>query len=116
LPPYINRDVIDKDKQNYQTIYANYDGSIAAPTAGLHFTDELLLRIKEKNITINEIILHIGVGTFVPITTSISEHKMHNEKIQISRVCIENLLKHYSNNISVIATGTTSLRTLESLY
>jgi S-adenosylmethionine:tRNA ribosyltransferase-isomerase len=116
LPPYIKRDVIDNDKNDYQTIYANKQGSIAAPTAGLHFTEEVLSNIKDKNIKINELILHVGAGTFVPISTSISSHRMHPEKVQVSNKTIFNLLMQYVKNKSVIATGTTSLRTLESLY
>jgi len=116
LPPYIKRDVEMNDKENYQTIYANNEGSVAAPTAGLHFTSEILEELKCNGVKINELILHIGLGTFVPISTDIDKHKMHSEKIFVSKETVANLFNQYAKNKPVIATGTTSLRTLESLY
>ena len=116
LPPYIKRNTNENDKNDYQTIYANEQGSVAAPTAGLHFTEDIINKLKINSVKVNEIILHIGMGTFMPIAESIDTHKMHKEKIQVTKETIKNLLTQYSLNKSVIATGTTSLRTLESLY
>jgi len=117
LPPYIKREVAVEDKERYQTVYAEDDGSVAAPTAGLHFTEEILLKLRNKGIRVEELILHVGPGTFKPIDTDkISEHKMHSELIIVSKSLIENLLKSIVKNRYIIATGTTSLRTLETLY
>ncbi|MDR0927093.1 MAG: S-adenosylmethionine:tRNA ribosyltransferase-isomerase [Ignavibacteria bacterium] len=117
LPPYIKRDANEDDKYRYQTVYANIDGSVAAPTAGLHFSQNTFNALKAKNIDIAEVVLHVGPGTFVPIDTSIAEHKMHNEQFFVSRNTIETLANNYAKeNGFIVATGTTSLRTLESLY
>lgn len=115
LPPYIKRKVEDADAERYQTIYAQYDGSVAAPTAGLHFTDAIFQYLKEKNITQQYVTLHVGTGTFQPVKAATMEHHdMHGEFIDVSKETIEHLLKGLSNPI--IPVGTTSLRTLESLY
>ncbi|PKP35410.1 MAG: S-adenosylmethionine tRNA ribosyltransferase [Bacteroidetes bacterium HGW-Bacteroidetes-17] len=115
LPPYLNRDAEKEDKERYQTIYAQYDGSVAAPTAGLHFTDEVFEMLKEKNIQSDKVILHVGAGTFKPVSTdSIEAHEMHTEKIIIQKSTIEKLIEKQGEKIIVV--GTTTLRTLESLY
>jgi S-adenosylmethionine:tRNA ribosyltransferase-isomerase len=115
LPPYLNRLPEENDKERYQTVYARFDGSVAAPTAGLHFTNALLETLKEKNIEQDFVTLHVGAGTFKPVKAeTMQEHEMHAEFIDVNDSLIENLLKHLSKKI--IATGTTSLRTLESLY
>ncbi len=115
LPPYIKRDLIAADNMDYQTIYGINEGSVAAPTAGLHFTPKLLEDIKTKYKVI-DLVLHIGIGTFVPIKESIDKHIMHTERIGISKESILTLLEQYTAKKPVIATGTTTLRTLESLY
>ncbi len=117
LPPYIKRNIEQNDANRYQTVYANADGSVAAPTAGLHFTSEIFESLNKKNIKIHEIVLHIGPGTFVPISGEIHKHDMHYEKIFINIDFIENLAREYSKpNYFITVTGTTSLRTLETLY
>ncbi|HRG25293.1 MAG TPA: S-adenosylmethionine:tRNA ribosyltransferase-isomerase, partial [Chitinophagaceae bacterium] len=101
--------------ERYQTVYAKYDGSVAAPTAGLHFTEQLFQSLKEKNIRHDYVTLHVGAGTFKPVKAEkMDEHDMHAEWIDVSRSFIETLLKSLSGN--VITVGTTSLRTVESLY
>ena len=115
LPPYLGRAAEDSDKQNYQTVYAKYDGSVAAPTAGLHFTERLFHRLEEKKFRKDFVTLHVGAGTFKPVKSEKMEHhEMHAEYIEIKKDLIENLAYNLSN--SIIAVGTTSLRTLESLY
>lgn len=115
LPPYLDRDSLEQDKQDYQTIYANYEGSVAAPTAGLHFTEETLEDLKKNNIHTDFVTLHVGAGTFKPVSShSIGQHQMHTEKIFVSKSTIINLVKHLERDI--VAVGTTSVRTLESLY
>jgi S-adenosylmethionine:tRNA ribosyltransferase-isomerase len=115
LPPYIKRDVEELDKTRYQTIYAQLDGSVAAPTAGLHFTDTIFKQLDEKKIHTDFVTLHVGAGTFKPVkAATMKDHGMHAEYIDVSRKTIENLLKHL--NDPIIAVGTTSLRTIESLY
>jgi len=117
LPPYIKRDAIESDKTNYQTVYANIDGSVAAPTAGLHFTPEVLNDIQEKKIDISKVILHVGPGTFKPIDTdNVSNHNMHSEQIFITKTNLQSIIKAFEQKKYIIPTGTTSLRTLESLY
>jgi S-adenosylmethionine:tRNA ribosyltransferase-isomerase len=114
LPPYLNRDSTENDKQTYQTIYAQHDGSVAAPTAGLHFTESLLETFAKKGINLLETTLHVGAGTFKPVqTTHVQDHTMHHEEIHITAQFISDLIHA---NGSVIAVGTTSTRTLESLY
>lgn len=117
LPPYIKRESIDLDKNRYQTIYAKYDGSVAAPTAGLHFTDEIFQQLREKNCIIEDVILHVGMGTFVPITSdNIKNHNMHSEEVIIKKSTIEKIIKQLQENKNIIAIGTTSVRTIESLF
>lgn len=114
IPPYLNRNTEDSDNSDYQTIYSHIDGSVAAPTAGLHFTPELLEAITHHNIPRRELTLHVGAGTFQPVKSeSIGEHSMHSEFIAVSRTLIEELA---NTPRRVIAVGTTSVRTLESLY
>ena len=115
LPPYIKRAVEEADAERYQTVYAHFDGSVAAPTAGLHFTNNIFNQIKEKNIQTDFVTLHVGAGTFKPVKSdTMQEHEMHAEWIDVSKKTIENILGNLDNNI--IAVGTTSLRTIESLY
>lgn len=115
LPPYIKRKAEDSDTERYQTVYAKHDGSVAAPTAGLHFTEQLFQSLKEKNIRHDYVTLHVGAGTFKPVKAEkMDEHDMHAEWIDVSQSFIETLLKSLSGNI--ITVGTTSLRTVESLY
>ncbi|HWR33344.1 MAG TPA: S-adenosylmethionine:tRNA ribosyltransferase-isomerase, partial [Chitinophagaceae bacterium] len=115
LPPYIKRAAEESDSQRYQTVYANVDGSVAAPTAGLHFTENIFDKIKNKNIRTDFVTLHVGAGTFKPVKTdTMLEHDMHAEWMDVSKTTIENILNNLDNNI--IAVGTTSLRTIESLY
>ena len=115
LPPYLHREAEETDKKRYQTIYAKYEGSVAAPTAGLHFTERLFQKLEKKNIQRDFVTLHVGAGTFKPVKTeTISEHEMHAEFFEVQKIFIENLLYHLDKNIIVV--GTTSLRTIESLY
>ena len=115
LPPYLHRDAEPEDRDRYQTVFARYDGSVAAPTAGLHFTKPLLEQLKAKGFELDEVTLHVGAGTFRPVATAtIGEHAMHSETIIIRKSLIQNLIKHLSGDI--IPVGTTSTRTLESLY
>lgn len=114
LPPYIKRAAEITDKQSYQTVYARSEGSVAAPTAGLHFTEEVFQRLKKKNIDPLFLTLHVGAGTFRPVTAaSISDHRMHHEQFCVSRDLLVRLRNHTDTLTSV---GTTSMRTLESLY
>lgn len=115
LPPYIGRKAEEEDKTRYQTIYARHSGSVAAPTAGLHFTDRVMQQLALRNIKTTQLTLHVGAGTFKPVSSStIGDHHMHQEQIIVSRQTIESLLAHADGNI--VSVGTTSLRTLESLY
>ena len=114
IPPYLNRESEEKDKQTYQTIYSKHDGSVAAPTAGLHFTDEVMQDLKDNNICFDQVTLHVGAGTFKPVKSEkIGEHEMHFEHFTVKKSLIENLIKNYGN---IVAVGTTSVRTLESIY
>ncbi len=113
LPPYIKRNIEEDDKVRYQTIYAQHKGSVAAPTAGLHFTENVFSSLKNKNIQHDFVTLHVGAGTFKPVKAHKMEaHEMHAEWINVSISTIENILR----SEKVIAVGTTSLRTIESLY
>jgi S-adenosylmethionine:tRNA ribosyltransferase-isomerase len=113
LPPYIKHQL--KDKNRYQTVYAKYDGSAAAPTAGLHFTKELLSRVKEMGVDIAEVTLHVGLGTFRPVKVeNVSEHHMHSEFYMISAEAAEKINRAKEGGHRVISVGTTSTRTLES--
>lgn len=115
LPPYIRRNVEELDKLRYQTIYAKHDGSVAAPTAGLHFTESIFEKLREKKIRTEWLTLHVGAGTFMPVKSmTLEDHVMHAECIDISRQTIESILA--SLKYPIIPVGTTSLRTLESLY
>ena len=115
LPPYIKRKPAETDKERYQTIYAAFDGSVAAPTAGLHFTEQIFSSFKEKNIDTGFVTLHVGAGTFKPVKAALmQEHEMHSEWMDVSIDTINLLITNIKNNITAI--GTTSLRTLESLY
>jgi len=115
LPPYLNREAEETDKTRYQTVYAKFDGSVAAPTAGLHFTDGLLDQIQQKGIECGKVTLHVGAGTFKPvIASSIADHKMHTEKIVISMCVLKQLGRKIGDPI--IPVGTTSMRTMESLF
>lgn len=113
LPPYLNRKVQETDKQQYQTVYAKNEGAVAAPTAGLHFTDAVLASLQNKGISQDFVTLHVGGGTFQPIRTENAiEHPMHAEQIIITQKNLENIIAAEQ----IAAVGTTSLRTLESLY
>ena len=115
LPPYLHREAEPSDRDRYQTVFAKYEGSVAAPTASLHLTKPLIAKLKEMGHTIEEVTLHVGAGTFRPVATdTIGEHEMHSESIIVKKKCIE----HLYNNIgrTIIPVGTTSMRTIESLY
>ena len=115
LPPYIKRKPEAEDKERYQTIYAQYKGSVAAPTAGLHFTATIFSSLQTKNITTGFVTLHVGAGTFKPVkAATMQQHEMHAEWIDVNVNAIENLIANINNGI--VAVGTTSLRTMESLY
>ena len=114
IPPYLNRPTEEKDEETYQTVYSRIEGSVAAPTAGLHFTPAVMERLRGKGIRTAEVTLHVGAGTFRPVKTEqIAEHDMHTEFISVQRETIEALLH---NRGKLIMVGTTSLRTVESLY
>lgn len=114
IPPYLHRETEESDKQTYQTVYSRVKGSVAAPTAGLHFTPEVLSGLEAKGFGLEELTLHVGAGTFKPVKTeTIEEHEMHTEFISVNRSTIERVK---ANLGKVIAVGTTSVRTLESLY
>ena len=114
IPPYLNRKTEESDMQTYQTVYSKIKGSVAAPTAGLHFTDDVLKAIDAKGIEREEVTLHVGAGTFKPVKSAeIGDHEMHSEYIVVERGTVEKLISHDGEAIAV---GTTSVRTLESLY
>jgi S-adenosylmethionine:tRNA ribosyltransferase-isomerase len=114
IPPYLNRKTEESDKETYQTVYSRINGSVAAPTAGLHFTEAVFRSLKEKNIVREELTLHVGAGTFKPVKSAIlSGHVMHAECISVKKTTIEQLIKYQGR---IFAVGTTSVRTLESLY
>ena len=115
LPPYLHREAEPSDRERYQTVFAKYEGSVAAPTASLHLTKPLIAKLKEMGHTIEEVTLHVGAGTFRPVATdTIGEHEMHSESIIVKRQTIE----HLRDNIdrTIIPVGTTSMRTIESVY
>ncbi len=113
LPPYITEKL--KDQSRYQTVYAKVDGSAAAPTAGLHFTDELIQKIKDKGVEVVDVLLHVGLGTFRPVKTDdILEHHMHSEYYEIDEGAAQKINKAKQEGRRIIAVGTTSVRTLES--
>lgn len=114
IPPYLNRETQESDKETYQTVYSKIKGSVAAPTAGLHFTPRVLDNLKQQSVELEELTLHVGAGTFKPVKSEeIEGHEMHTEYISVSRTTIEKLIAHDGKAIAV---GTTSVRTLESLY
>ncbi len=114
IPPYLNRETQESDKTTYQTVYSKIKGSVAAPTAGLHFTSDVLASLDNHGIDREEVTLHVGAGTFKPVKSEeIQDHEMHTEYICVHRQTLEKLIKH---NACAIAVGTTSVRTLESLY
>lgn len=114
IPPYLNRETEESDKETYQTVYSKIKGSVAAPTAGLHFTDRVLDKLRNNGVDLEEVTLHVGAGTFRPVKSEeIAGHDMHTEYISVNKQTIEKLLKH---NAEVTAVGTTSVRTIESLY
>jgi len=114
IPPYLHRETCEKDNETYQTVYSKIKGSVAAPTAGLHFTPEVLRQLHDKNVCIEELTLHIGAGTFHPVKSEqIEGHEMHTELFLIKKSLIKTILQHLGK---IIAVGTTSVRTLESLY
>ena len=115
LPPYLHRDAEKDDTVRYQTVYAKTDGSVAAPTAGLHFTDEVFEKLSAKNITKEFVTLHVGAGTFKPVKTeTIESHEMHSEFFEVDVELIKKIIDQ--SNKQIITVGTTTLRTLESLY
>jgi len=115
LPPYIGRKAGEEDKIRYQTIFARHSGSVAAPTSGLHFTDHVMANLAHKQIKTTYLTLHVGAGTFKPVSThTIVDHQMHHEQVIVSLQTIQSLINGLDHN--VISVGTTSLRTLESLY
>jgi S-adenosylmethionine:tRNA ribosyltransferase-isomerase len=114
IPPYLNRQAEEDDNLRYQTLYAKVDGSVAAPTAGLHFTEKVLKLLTMKNISTAELTLHVGAGTFQPVKSEwIADHTMHTESVLITKDFLQKLLNHEGK---VVAVGTTSVRSLESLY
>jgi len=115
LPPYLNRPDTEVDAVRYQTVYAAHEGAVAAPTAGLHFSDAVLAELRNRGVATAHVTLHVGAGTFQPVKAAqMADHPMHGEAISVTRATIEQLLQHRPR--PVLAVGTTSLRTLESLY
>ena len=114
IPPYLNRKTEESDKRTYQTVYSRIKGSVAAPTAGLHFTERVLDDIRSRGIETEELTLHVGAGTFLPVKTAdANEHTMHTEIIAVQKKAIEHIISKLGH---IVAVGTTSMRTLESLY
>ena len=114
IPPYLHRNTEESDKTTYQTVYSKIEGSVAAPTAGLHFTPEVFESLKKKNVETEELTLHVGAGTFQPVKSEkVNDHTMHAEIIEVNKSTVEHLIRKNGN---IIAVGTTSVRTLESLY
>ncbi|MDR0829119.1 MAG: S-adenosylmethionine:tRNA ribosyltransferase-isomerase [Prevotellaceae bacterium] len=114
IPPYLNRKTEQSDLTNYQTVYSKIDGSVAAPTAGLHFTPKVFQSLADKGVKISEITLHVGAGTFQPVKSEdIGSHTMHAEIFSVQKAVLEQIIEHLD---TIVAVGTTSVRTLESLY
>ena len=114
IPPYLNRKTEESDKTTYQTVYSRIKGSVAAPTAGLHFTERVLEDLRGRGIETDEVTLHVGAGTFLPVKTAdANEHTMHTEIIAVPKATIEHIIRKLGR---IVAVGTTSMRTLESLY
>lgn len=117
LPPYIIRETSESDNTSYQTVFARNDGSVAAPTAGLHFTDKVLKSLAKKNIATHTVTLHVGAGTFKPVSSeTIGQHEMHHEQVVVSLDLLQQLLKCKKQKKHVTLVGTTTVRTLESIY
>ncbi len=117
LPPYIKREDTNEDRERYQTVYAEKTGSVAAPTAGLHFTKEILRQLKLRNIEVVSVTLHVGQGTFIPVRTeNVEEHKMHREEYEISEYTAGRIDKALKEGRKILAVGTTSVRTIESAW
>jgi len=113
LPPYIKRESVEKDEESYQTVFAKEEGAVAAPTAGLHFSEDVFIKLQAKGITSSEVTLYVGAGTFAPVNAEFMvDHDMHSEMISVRRQWIVDIL----NANELVAVGTTSLRTMESLY
>ena len=113
IPPYLNRDSEEIDLTRYQTVYSKFEGSVAAPTAGLHFTDDMIQEMRDAGFSFGEVTLHVGAGTFLPVKSdNAAEHPMHTEHFEVTLSLLESLLEH---GVDVTAVGTTSVRTLESL-
>lgn len=116
IPPYLKRDAQEEDREDYQTVFSRFKGSVAAPTAGLHFTDQLMDELRSEGVDIAHVTLHVGAGTFLPVKSeSIGEHLMHTETFTVSRGLLENLIAALESGRPVLAVGTTTVRTLESL-
>jgi S-adenosylmethionine:tRNA-ribosyltransferase-isomerase (queuine synthetase) len=116
IPPYLNRDAVPDDDVKYQTVYAKKHGSVAAPTAGLHFSNAMMEKLHSSSRSVSKVTLHVGAGTFKPVDGDISNHAMHRESWEISKDVINSLVASLSNHIPIIPVGTTSVRVLESLY
>ncbi len=117
IPPYLKRDSEEIDNIRYQNVFAHHNGSVAAPTAGLHFTKDIIRELKQTGVKIDFVTLHVGAGTFKPVKSeTIGEHEMHVEKMLLTRALIDKLYDHISRNEKITSVGTTTLRTLESLY
>lgn len=117
IPPYLKREAEEKDEELYQTYFAKMEGSVAAPTAGLHFTPQVMQKLKEVSVRTEELTLHVGAGTFLPVKASqMGEHEMHKESVIISRDAVQNIYNTLKSNRPLIAVGTTSMRSLESLF
>lgn len=117
IPPYLKRDSEQSDAERYQTIYAKLEGSVAAPTAGLHFTDEVLQSLADKECELAEVTLHVGAGTFKPVKTDrLEKHDMHAEEFVVTLKFVQKLISYTYDNTPIIAVGTTSLRTIETLF
>ncbi|MCU0423237.1 MAG: S-adenosylmethionine:tRNA ribosyltransferase-isomerase [Bacteroidia bacterium] len=117
IPPYLNRDTEQSDEERYQTIYASVQGSVAAPTAGLHFTQEVFESLSHHLIDKTEVTLHVGAGTFKPVKSeSLQAHEMHEETIYIELASLKKIKKQLHHKLPIVAVGTTSMRTLESVY
>lgn len=117
LPPYMNREAEEEDENRYQTVYAKFEGSVAAPTAGLHFTQQVFEKLAQKKVKTDFVTLHVGAGTFKPVKAEVmADHQMHEEHVIIEKALVQNLLNCIENKNRIIVVGTTSLRTIESLY
>jgi S-adenosylmethionine:tRNA ribosyltransferase-isomerase len=117
IPPYLNREVEESDEAQYQTTYSKIEGSVAAPTAGLHFTEKVFENLRSKGVSIGELTLHVGAGTFRPVKAAkLEDHEMHMESIYVSLKTLRQLHQFLEEKKPIIAVGTTPLRTIESLY